>query len=403
MQITIKGKKFNEADVLPPQLRKMNERVDWLSPDFSVRGLCEAVYEMHFDGRLRETQAADAWGQLLRAGVQTIANNAYQVLPKSWEKYCSQNPSDKYEEVYPPLFGSKPWRRIGHGHPAQGGEIVGDKIIVLNLQFAGLEEFDEQLVEDDQTGQFRERAAALGEGANTTENFYAATRFIGNAGSLGGLSVGASEFTTIDTDGVSRGLWSKKLYDPANDVGNRLPAFKQLDGAHLKHAKALARSARDPLGNKIQVNCDTLFVSSMDEEAAVVLTGKDLKGTQISPWFPSVPGLSSTTASSATGGAVGSAYAANPYGLGLQPVVEPYLEDWAWAIGQAKKGLVMQTRKQPEVFQELPNSGEHFNRRVHRYAGFQRFNVEWYGNRHWVLGNPGNQTVDGDAGVTGAF
>lgn len=404
MNITIKGKKFSEAEVMPPHLRRLNEKIDWLDPSLSFRAIAETVYEAHYDGRrgFVEANPESSFGALLRAGVQTIANDYYQQLPKTYDKYCQIGTSDKYQEVYPPLFGARPARRVGHGLAAQESEVIGDDNVLTNLQFGGMESFEESLVEDDQSGQIRQRAKDLGEGYNTTENFYAARRFIGTAGSLADLAVEASKFATTDVTGTSRAVWSKVLYGAA--VGNRLQTFAALDGAKLKNAKAIARSARDPLNVKIVVNCDTLLVSSMDEDNAVVLTGRDLKGNQVSPWFPMVPGISTDTASTAPGGGVGSAYAANPFGMGLQPVVENYLPAWAWAIGVKGKGLLMQTRKAPEVFQEVPNSGMHFTNREVRYAVFGRFECDWIGNRHWVLGNPGSgETVDGDAGAAGAF
>lgn len=405
--IRIRGRDFNEAEVLPPFLSRLNESIDWLDQRQSVAAIREAVYTAYVDGRLKEAHPASAFGQLLRAGVQTIANDWYTQQPKTWNGYAGSNPSDKFEEVYGPLFGARPMRQVGYGNPALESEIVGDKTILMNLQFGGMESFEEALVEDDQTGQFRQRAQALGTSANTTENFYVAQRFVTLAGTLGDLNVAASTFTSPDITGVQRGPWSKLLYGPA--LGNRLAAYKALDGAGLKDAKSIARRAVDPLGVKIVINIDTLLISAMDEENAIILTGKDLSGARLSPWMSFQPGTSAQfvgggSADGGTpGGAIGAAYAANPFAQGLQPVVEKYLPNWLWAIGQKGMGLIMQTRKSPEVVQEIPNSGPHFTSRVIRYAIFSRFEADWIGNRHWVLGNPGELTVDGDAGVAGAF
>ena len=51
----------------------------------------------------REAEVSTAWTQLLRAGVQNIANNAYQTYPTTWESWVTVVPSDKDTELYAPL------------------------------------------------------------------------------------------------------------------------------------------------------------------------------------------------------------------------------------------------------------------------------------------------------------
>jgi hypothetical protein len=399
--IRIRGKHYSEAEVLPPQLRKIHESIDWLSNKFSLSGLREALFTMQMDGTLREAHAASSFGQLLRAGVQTIALDYYNQQPKSWDSYAGSNASQHYQEVYAPLYGSEPLSQVGYGQAALESAIVGDQVILTNKQFAAIEGFEDALVDDDQTGQFKARAQKLGQAGITTVNFYMAAKFIGIAASLGKLTVGADTFQSPDTGGTMRGPWSKLLY--GGTLGNRLQTYKVLDGQWLKQARATFRSAIDPLGVKITASMDVLLVSAMDEENAIVLTGRDLSGARLSPWLAQVPGVSGTTASATPGGAVGAAYAANPFATGLQPVVEKYLPDWAWATGAKGYDLIWQERKPLEIVQEVPNSGLSFTNGITRYAARMRGEGGRIGNRHWVLGNPGQKTVDGDAGVAGAF
>src|SRR5690349_2672159 len=51
----------------------------------------------------REAEMSTARVELLRAGVQNIANNMYQNYPKTWDKWVTVVASNKDTELYAPL------------------------------------------------------------------------------------------------------------------------------------------------------------------------------------------------------------------------------------------------------------------------------------------------------------
>jgi hypothetical protein len=77
----------------------------------------------------------------------------------------------------------------------------------------------------------------------------------------------------------------------------------------------------------------------------------------------------------------------------IVPVVNIYLPDWAWYLGEAKKGLMMVRRDPLAVVQEVPNSGNSFNYDTIRFRSRMRWEMEWVDPRFWFQGNDG--TVSG--------
>jgi hypothetical protein len=80
-------------------------------------------------------------------------------------------------------------------------------------------------------------------------------------------------------------------------------------------------------------------------------------------------------------------------GLGIKVVVAKFLADWAWAIGEAKKGFIFQERDPLEVIQEAAATGAAFQFDAMRYRSRRRFEADWIagGSRFWFLGNDGSQ------------
>jgi len=177
--------------------------------------------------------------------------------------------------------------------------------------------------------------------------------------------------------------------------GNRPAAYAAMALNPLKQGWSDMLNAKDPLGNKIIVNPNTLLHSSKDALHAPMLVTPPA-GV---PYYPAPIGLSGQTASTATSGSVGGGvFGANPFmGLGIKTVLARFLADWAWALGERAKGFVFQERNPLEVIQETPASGAAFEVDAFRFRSRRRFEADWItgGSRFWWLGNDGS--------VTGSF
>ena len=367
----------------------------WSQDDFRIKPWLDSAIEA--SRKVREAVPETALAFLLRKGIQTISNDWYNAVPREWQEYALVANSDAVAEWYGPLYGSTVASRVARGDRYPEGKIIGEDSVLVNYKFGLIESFDRELFDDDQTGQIRQRAQRLGQGMAITENAYAALRFIGAAGTYANLQVPVSGYTTLNVDGVTvTGPWSATLYQSGTGAfGNRPSIYGALSLTLLKQGWSDMLNAKDPLGNKIIVNPNTLLHSSKDALHAPMLVSPPA-GV---PYYPAPIGLSGQTASTAASGTVGGGvFGANPFmGLGIKPVLARFLTDWAWSLGERAKGFVFQERNPLEVIQEAPASGAAFEVDAFRFRSRRRFEADWItgGSRFWWLGNDGT--------VTGSF
>src|SRR5260370_13876833 len=156
---------------------------------------------MEASRKVREANPETALAFLLRKGIQTLANDWYNAVPREWQDYALVASSDAVAEWYGPLYGSTVAGRVAKGDRYPEGKIIGEDSVLVNYKFGLIESFDRELFDDDMTGQIRQRAQRLGQSMAITENAYAALRFIGTAGQYVNLIVPASNYTTTDVNG----------------------------------------------------------------------------------------------------------------------------------------------------------------------------------------------------------
>src|SRR5262245_1391148 len=248
-----------------PKYIKLAEAVcpAWSDKNFSGKKWLESTLDAIYT--LREAHSETALAFLLRKGIQTMANDWYQTVPRDWQQYAGTSQSGGYAEWYAPLYGSQVAGRVNRGDAFPEGKVIGEESVLVNYKFGLIESFDRELFDDDQTGQIRQRASKLGASMAITENAYAAIRFLGAAGSYMNLAVPASNYRTIDVAGVAvTSPWSSTLYGAVAGDGNRPATYAALGLNVLKNAWSRMLNAKDPQGNKIITAPDTLLVSSMD-------------------------------------------------------------------------------------------------------------------------------------------
>src|SRR3990167_2387940 len=353
--------------------------------------------------RFREANSETTLGFLLRKGVQTLANDWYQAAEKVWPDYCGTANSTGVAEWYAPLYHTTLPAPVERGDRFPEARVIGEDSLIRNIVFGEIVGFDRVLWDDDQTGQIQQFSSKLGDGMAITESIWAAYRFLGSARTYANITVPASGYTTTDINGTAVTTpFRSTLY--AASVGNRPTTFGTLNLGRLARAYVTTLNAVDPLQNKIVVRPNTLLTSAMD-----ALRGKTL--ITPGPW-PGVVGESDTAAASAPvlGGTVSAAGAnqgvlagtvggwgtPNPFaGLGWKHVMERYLPDWAWALGEKGKGFLFQQRDPLEIVEEGRNTGSYFDFDQIRYRSRERFNIDWVGggSRFWYLGDDG--TVPG--------
>ena len=350
---------------------------------------------------LREANSETGLGFLLRKGVQATATDWYHMVDKAWPKYARQESSSGVAEWYAPLYNTTIPTEVQRGGRFSESRVAGEDSSIRNRTFGQVVALDRTLFDDDQTGQLASFSQKLGEGMGVLESVWLSSKFIGAKRTYANVTVPASTYTTTDTGGNSITTpFSTTIF---GTVGNRPTTFGQLNMGHLQKAYATLLNSVDPFNNKILVKPNRLIVSNMD-----ALHGDML----IKPGpYPAILGNSDTTlatnpvfggsvtAAGANQGALtgfpGAWGAPNPLGgLGWELAIERYFPDWAWALGEAGKGFVMQVRDPLEIIEEQKNSGSYFDFDAIRYRSRERFEADWIGggSRFWFLGNDGTTT-----------
>lgn len=328
--------------------------IDWDDPDFSVLKLREAV------GRMREATAESSFGQLLRAGVNNFMFDAYQTVPTIYQDLVRVVSSNKYEELYAPLYNAELPVEIFPSEPFPDSRIVGLDVHVRNRKFGRMLAFERELVDDDQTGQISQRAANLGEMMRYVEE----------------LQVMIAIVNAINPQDGTAG------YSTA--LGNLAGTPGQLSQPGLEAADIALQNMVDPLGNFMLVMPDTVLVSPADKFNVLKLLQSTLQ--------PSVPGAAGQTANTATSGGTGWTMTVNPLqgeytakvsrflpgstsSQGGPGLVGPGLDaaHGAAFLLQTKKSIVFQDREALEILQESPAAGTAFAYDQYRYRVRRRF------------------------------
>lgn len=345
-------------------------KFDFNSQLFSWHGFREAAYSVAKE--LREANAETTFGQLLRAGINNIANNWYQYAPTVHDKICTMTVSNKAVELYAPLHRGEVPRKLERGEEYKTTKVVGVDRQIVNSKFGSIFEVERELVDDDQTGQILQRARDGGQNMALIENAYAANRFIGAASSYAGQTITASTLSTI---------WSASLTAGSGTTSNRLSTYAAFSLPNIQALDILLMDMQDLLGNIIMVSPDTLYVGTSLKFPALQMMN--------SAWYPSVNAMNiaGTTVSSD----IGQMGAYNVMQGLYNPVVDRFLPKKAYAVGQSGRGPVFQRRDPLEVVQENPASGPAFSADVFRFKCRARWEVDWIESpRFWALGNDGS-------------
>ena len=336
------------------------------SPMFSWKGFRENVYRLH------EANSETAFGQLLRAGLNNIANNWYQLAPTVHDKICTMSVSNKAVELYAPLHRGEVPHKVERGETFQETKVVGVDRQIVNSKFGSIFSVERELLDDDQSGQILQRARDGGQNMALLENAYAAARFIGTASSYAGQVITASTLTTI---------WSASLTAGSGTTSNRLGTYVPFSLPNVQALDILLMDMLDLSGNHVMVIPDTLYVGTSNKFPAMQMMN--------SSWYPSVNAMPVAGTSVSTD--IGQMGGYNVMQGAYNVVCDRVLSKKAYALGQSGRGPVFQVREPLEVQQENPQSGPAFSADLFRFKARARWEVDHIESpRFWALGNDGS-------------
>jgi len=310
------------------------ERIAWRDRRLSVK-------------KLREAVAETAFPTLLRSGVQNFLFDGYEQVAVIFPDLVRVVQSDKFEELYAPLYGAELPKQVNRGQRFEGSRLQGLDKRLANIKFGRMLEVDRELVEDDQTGQIIQKASTMGERMRYVEELAVMNAILSATYSTG--------------------------------IGNLNSGGGRISQANVEKASVALEEMRDPLGQLIMVQPDTILVSPSDKFEAAKLLQSALQ--------PSVPGAAGGTISNAASGSTGWTMTMNPLqGLFALKVSRFLPSEFSATKGldgthgacillQSKKSIVFQDRSPLEVQQEATNAGEAFARDQYRWKVRRRFNT----------------------------
>lgn len=341
------------------QLKEVAADIDYLSPEFSFRALRETAEHV---SELVEANAAATFGYLMRGAIQEFANDIYKDVAVIYPAFVTEIGSRRRSEVYGGLHRTALPKHVDAGEKFQDTSFKGFERELVNQKFGHIETFERELFDDDQTGQVRSRAANIGEGFRIFEEIYVLKRLFGAAATEEGVEVAASSYDSGNVFTVA--------------IGNRPGSYARLSQTTLEAAHVAMRKMVDPLGRKFLVVPNVLLVSVDDEMEAIRILN--------SPNMANV-----VTSGTVQGTNTATAQRVNPLMGKYTPYASPFIRQYAWMVGDMKRGFVFQRRDPMEVTQENPASGQSFQQEVYAFRARSRFEADWVEPRFAYLGNDG--------------
>lgn len=331
--------------------------------------------------KLMEQNTASSLPQLLRAGVQLVANDAYQVYGTTYEDWTTVVQSNKDTELYAPLHGITFPREVGRQENYPESSVLGLDISLKNKKFGTMLPIELELMQDDLTGQMQKQASLMGEYMKLVVEVvcYGKLASVSNM-AYGGLALAATE--TKPTDEVNGYPYATSAAPFIGGGYNRPSSFSILSQASIQAGKTALRNQKNKLGLKMVINGNRLVIAPQNEFTAAILLN--------SSFYPTGTGTSGTGAPFAINPIKGIAdLTMSPFVFNSDGTVNGDTSAW-YLMDDSKPFFVVQMREAMIVEQEAVNAGKSFENDTVRYKARARFNADFIDSRFVWQGDDGS-------------
>lgn len=331
--------------------------------------------------QLKEADSESAFPTFLVAGLLQNIIGMYQQVDVSYKEWATVTPTNLADTPYAGLQGLSFPREVGAEMPYPEVRAAGYDGKIHARKYGSMYSVEDELLEDDQTGQFKQQAGSLGEylALLTEVLVYGKLQSVSNM-SYAGFNVPISE-----TKPSSEATWP---WVPASApfVGggfNRPASYAALSQTTIQTGIQQLMLQKNLLGIAMMVNPKRLLISPLYKFDAAVLMN--------SAYYPS---------GAAAAGSVGGAFAINPIKGLLDVSITRFMPDNSGVIGGLSKAWFIVDDTKPwfqvmmrtpvSVVQEAPNSGSNFERDVFRFKARTRMNADHIDPRFAWKGNDGS-------------
>lgn len=348
----------------------LQESFSWAKCRESVEKLCT---------RLREADSASTFTQFLKAGIQLVTNNLYEVTETTFEDWVTVIPSKHASEPYAPNHGVAFPRQIG---PSEKYPEVGAAALDLqlrNLKYGSVYALEWELYEDDQTGSFQRQAGLMGE----YMKLLCEVLVYGKLASVANMKYIDFSVPVSETKPSYETTYPWANATPLRGGAKTRPAaFGPLNQTNIQNGLIQSMNQVNLQGIRMQVGLKRLLIGPYYTFDAHVLLH--------SAYYPS---------GAAAAGSTGGAFAENPLKSILDVSVTRYMFDQTGAISNSKAWymvddskpfFVLQQREALSVIQENPQSGASFDLDQMRFKARSRQNADFIDPRFAWLGSDGS-------------
>jgi len=341
-------------------------------------GFSWGKFRQQLNEQLREADSESAFQTFLVAGLLQNIIGMYNTVAVSYKEWATVTPTNLKETPYAALQGLSFPREVGAQMPYPEVRAAGYDGKLVARKYGSIYSVEDELLEDDQTGQFKQQSGTMGEYLQllTEVLVYAKLQSVSNM-TYAGFNPPVSE-TKPSTE--ANWPWSQAF---VGGGANRPSAYAALSQASIQTGIESLMIQKNLLGIQMQVNPKRLLISPIYRFDAAVLMN--------SAYYPS---------GAAAAGSTGGAFAINPIQGLLDVTISRLMPDNNGVIGGLSKAWFIVDDTKPwfqvvvrtpvSVMQEAPNSGAAFERDIYRFKCNTRMNADVIDPRFAWKGSDGS-------------
>lgn len=338
-------------------------------------------FKEQLDEQLREADTSSAFTQFLVAGILQNVNAMYQQVKVSYQDWVTVTPTNLKETPIAPLHGLSFPREVGSQSPYPEAAAAALDLKIIVKKYGSMYSVEKELLEDDQTGQFKQQSGMMGEYLQmlTEVLCYGKLQSVANM-EYSGFSVPVSETKPSYETNYP---WTSSAAPFRGGGYNKPTAYGALTQTNIQAAIQALMQQKNLLGIQMMVNPSRILISPYYRFDLAVLLN--------SAYYPS---------GAAAAGAVGGAFAINPLQGIADATVSRFMPNQsgqfavnskAWfMVDSTKPWFQLLTKVPVGVEQEAPNSGESFNRDIVRTKCYTRINADFIDPRFAWQGSDGS-------------
>lgn len=333
------------------------------------------------DNQLREADSESAFPLFLIAGVLQNVIGMYQLTKMSYQDWVTVTPTNLVETPIAPLHGLTFPQEVGAETPYREVTAAAMSLKIRARKYGSMYSVEQELLEDDQTGQFKQQTGMLGEYLQMLTEVLVYGKLASVTGAAyAGFTPGVSE---TQPSSESNWPWTTSSAKFVGGGFNKPTSFGAFNIANIQTGITTLMQQKNLLGIIMNVNPGRILISPKFRFDAAILLN--------SGYYPS---------GAQTAGVTGGAFSINPLQGIADLSISRFMCDNSGAFDNQSKAWYLVDDSKPwfqvlvkapvSVEQENPQAGESFSRDIYRFKCRTRLNADIIDPRFAWQGNDGS-------------